>query len=223
MKRQFLKIIIPAAGYGKRMGVVPAKELLPHPDSGKPFLLEAIERHLSLQAPFHIISRFDKTELNEYVEDLKNSRPNLSLNLQLIDPSKEWPDTVLKSKDHWFDWNLLLLPDTDYKPFITFKQIEELVAIKDMTVNFFTFKVEDSSLWGIVKVSLDCFEIVEKPKKHNDKQESRAWGLILFHKNIGEALFKSLLESSTDHQWKKIKNRAHVVPLDFFADLTRTK
>ena len=238
-----LKIIIPAAGYGKRMGSVSAKELLPHPNSGKPFLLEAIQKHQALQAPFHIISRKDKIELNEFIYSLKKgstlhpgsilqqdfsplSDPiDVPIELQCIEPSKEWPDTILQSKPYWTEWNLLVLPDADYHPLVTLKQLEEFQkSDAAYSVLFFTFNVENSSTWGMVRCATDFFEVVEKPQStSNLMAKDKAWGLILFHKNIGEALFSALLESNVDHFWKRIEGKAHEISLDDFEDLTRVK
>ncbi len=225
----FLKIIVPAAGYGTRMGSLPAKELLPHPQTGQPLLWEAINRHQSLQAPFHIISRKDKVELNHYIQSLSLKNNDFSLELQLIEPSLEWPDSVLKSQPYWSDWNLLLLPDADYAPLLNLTKLEPYINCSPRKdVVFFTFPVQDGSTWGLIQTSPQplFFEIVEKPLTSNSDKNAletfSAWGLILFHKNIGEKLFKALLESSNDHFWKRLEGRVCEESLFYFTDLTRS-
>lgn len=238
-----LKIIIPAAGYGTRMGSVSAKELFPHPRSGIPFLLEAIQKHQALRAPFHIISRKDKVELNEFIlalqkastlhresilrQDFSPSKDSIDvpIELQCIEPSKEWPDTILQSKPFWAEWNLLVLPDADYGPLVTLKQFEEFQNLNPPhSALFFTFHVEDSSTWGMVRCATDFFEVVEKPQfNSNLNVKDNAWGLILFNRKIGEELFSALLESNVDHLWKRIEGKAYEISLDYFEDLTRIK
>jgi len=222
-----LKIIIPAAGYGVRMGKVPAKELLPHPKTRRPFIVEAIEKHKCLGSPFHIISRNDKMELNHFLYQMQKERKDISIDVQLIDPSKEWPETILRSEPYWFDWNLLLLPDADYTPLITESVISDLLSVNEFEFHFqnqayfFVFNTMTPSLWSLVDISPESFDIVEKPSKEKERVSAQAWGLILFHRKVGKKLFRALLESSMDHQWKFMDFRAQTISLNDFEDLTR--
>lgn len=222
-----LKIIIPAAGYGVRMGKVPAKELLPHPKTLRPFIVEAIEKHKNLESPFHIISRNDKTELNHFLYQIQKEKNDISMDVQLIDPSREWPETILRSEPHWFDWNLLLLPDADYTPLVTESVLCDLLHMDEREASFhnhayfFVFNTMTPSLWSLVDISPWSFDIVEKPSKGKVRISAKAWGLILFHRKVGKALFTALLESSVDHQWKFVNFTAKTIPLNNFEDLTR--
>lgn len=228
-----IKIIIPAAGYGTRMGGTPAKELLKHPKSQNNFLQEAMSRHKTLSyqmlpAHFHVISRVDKTALNDFVLNLKNENMDDNLTLQTIAPSKEWPDSVRQSAPYWNEWNLLLLPDADYAPLITTPLLKCLMDDQSVDLYFFTFAPENPAEWGVIKCVGGQFFIADKPKEtrgptHQSGQIS-AWGLILFRKSIGQELFSTILESNQDRLWKPLSIPAYkikCVSIQSFTDLTR--
>ena len=88
------KIIIPAAGFGTRVGSPEAKEMLILQDQ-QPLIDFAIQLAKENQAVAHVITRKEKKSLIAHLQN------QTAVNIQLIEPSKEWPDTILKSKDFW--------------------------------------------------------------------------------------------------------------------------
>ena len=205
-----------------RVGRPAAKELFPNPENGKPMILDCIERHLLLAAPFHVISRSDKQELNDFLNAYSVENSNLNLEVQKIFASKEWPETVLASESYWRDWNLLLLPDTSYEPLLSRKILADALSQaqnQKVSLVFGTFEVDHPKVWGVIKFEKDQIQIAEKPL---DVENGTAWGWILFRKEWGRELFSKLLDSGADHQWKNISSAALNFPLIRFTDYTRT-
>lgn len=91
-------VLIPAAGFGKRVGSPSAKELLPDED-GQPIIAWALRQVAKRGWHAHVITRPAKQPLLEYLEKQKNN--GLSLSIQLIEGSSEWPDSLLQSRQHW--------------------------------------------------------------------------------------------------------------------------
>lgn len=203
------RIIIPAAGFGKRVGSPPAKELFPHPTSGKPLIEEALLKAKTVGQPL-VITRPDKTELIEYLKQH-------SVDYYLIDATREWPNTVLLSQPHWLENNLLLLPDTDFLATIILSQLLEGLQTSPVTLG--VFPVVDSGNWGMIKSDEHKLMIADKPRM--GFSEMLAWGLIGFKKNVGEKLFSAISESNQDGSWKKTDLDYSVYKLMNFVDLTR--
>jgi dTDP-glucose pyrophosphorylase len=181
-------IIIPAAGFGRRMGSPLAKELLLSED-GKPMIEFCLEIAKEYDLPIHVVSRKDKESLNSYIRahDLSQKK---QMALQLIDSSREWSDTVLQSQSFWQEKNILLLPDTRFAP----RDVVEKICRSSTSFQAGVFEVKDPQNWGIVRAETNGFSIAEKPKSVLREGDSvSAWGVLGFSNKLGEALFQSML------------------------------
>jgi hypothetical protein len=143
----------------------------------------------------------------------------VEISIQLIESSREWPDTLLKSKPYWKEKNLICLPDTRYEP----ESIWDSLMASHAPIAAATFEPKDFSTsfssWGFFRKSDHGFELCEKPQE--PLEDMQAWGLICFEASVGEALFNHQLESTFDHQWKKLPYDIDYLTLQFFTDLTR--
>lgn len=203
------RIIIPAAGFGKRVGSPPAKELFPHPQTGKPLIEEALLKAKTVGAPL-VITRSDKTALIDYLVEQ-------NVEHQLIDATREWSNTVLASEPYWLENNLLLLPDTDFTPLSILPNLIE--GLKNHPVTLGVFPVQDASSWGMIKGDEKKLMIADKPRM--GFSHIQAWGLIGFKKDVGVKLFSALAESNVDGSWKKTDLDFKTYKLANFVDLTR--
>lgn len=204
------RIIIPAAGFGKRVGSPPAKELFPHPKTGNPLIEEALKKARSVGTPL-VITRPDKTELIEYLKATNTQ-------YHLIGATREWPITVLASEPFWLEKNVLLLPDTDFNS--ASQIINELIqGLEKNSVTLGVFPVQDSSVWGMIKNDERKLMIADKPRMGFSSMQ--AWGLIGFNKAAGNKLFTAIAESNVDGSWKKTDLDYSTYKLSGFADLAR--
>lgn len=206
------RILIPAAGFGKRVGSPPAKELLPHPKTGKPMITEAVELAKSFGEPL-VLTRADKKELIEYMTKNK-------IEFEIIDETREWPDTILAAKEYWLDANIVLLPDTEFLPTSLPKKLVEGLEIDNTSVTFGTFKVNDFSNWGMIDPAAKTLCIADKPSIN--KNNSIAWGLIAFRIEVGEPLFQAISDSNKDRLWKETGINYKTYELEYFNDFTRS-
>lgn len=214
-------IIIPAAGYGTRMGLLPheSKELIPDPyNDNKPL----IDWHLDLakeETNKLVITREEKTDLIDYLAEEQ------IFTLLINDVSKEWPNSVLYSKISWEETNILVLPDTRWKYDETKSciiwDIQKELETHDLV--FAVHEVEDVSKWGFVNLNLfpkipTIEGTQEKPPK-TGKDEGFAWGIIGFRNNVGEELFQAYLDKT---YFDLTKFKTSVIFLDKFQDVCRT-
>lgn len=175
------KALIPCAGFGTRMKMLPheSKELLPD-ENGNP----TIEWSLNLCSKHNIepiiITRPEKEEFNKYLDD-KNI-------MYVYDEGKSVGTSLLKTKEHWGDYNIILLPDTrfDY-PENLFTDMFKCMKVGNDCM-FALFNVEDYSNWGIICNNT----FYEKPKRLFTKDDNAfAWGIIGFKKLYGETLLNN--------------------------------
>jgi len=202
-------VIIPAAGFGTRVGSPPAKELLPHPKYKMSFLEKALERVLSSGAKPLVISRVDKTHLNRWLFESKI--PHI-----LVTPTFEWVETVMLSSPYWVEKNLLLLPDADFSPETIIHNL--LHDLDHFDLSFGVFDVLDIQKWGAVIESDGKFFITEKYKS---SQPGTAWGLIAFQKGTANQFWEIYQQSQLTHQWLELAFKLNLRRLDYFEDLTR--
>ena len=175
------KAIIPCAGFGTRMKMLPhqAKELLPDED-GNPTINWSLNVCEKYDIEPIIVTRPEKQEFNDFLSQKKIT--------YIFDEGKSVGTSILQTKEYWGDYNIILLPDTrfeyDDKFFINiFKSME--VGNDSM---FALFSVEDYSNWGIICNNT----FYEKPKRHFTKEDKAfAWGVIGFKKEYGETLLNS--------------------------------
>jgi dTDP-glucose pyrophosphorylase len=196
-------VLIPAAGFGTRVGSPPAKELLPHPQfPQKTFLDIALERINALNACPLVISREDKTTLNQ----------NLlcrQISFLKIKSSTDWYDSIYQSRPWWQKKNLLLLPDTVFEPQNILEKL--LSALETHELALSVFRVDDSSLWG--GVNLDQALTISEKKPHYPY----AWGHLAFHEKVGADLFSKLNQK----QYFKYEGPYQALQLHYFKDVTR--
>lgn len=176
-----MRCIIPAAGFGTRMGMKPdqSKEMLPDPNNKhKPIIAWALELCKVFNMEPIVLTREDKKDLRQYL---------FNKGVEFIDvkPEGEWYDTVLESKQYWKDNNLLLLPDTRFDRLTCIKEIQIGLELGNKAV-IALHGVIDPSKWGIIK----DYMLFEKPKHLKGKQW--AWGLMGFTKFEGECIFTAM-------------------------------
>lgn len=195
-----MRVIIPCAGYGTRMGMDPnkSKELLLD-DTGKPIIEWCL--NLFSRSQYLLIIREGKQDLIDYC--IKNG-----LLFIVVPPTKEWPDTILQSADYWDTRNLLLLPDTRFEPSFNAKLVPYSLMHNKLVLGI--HEVDNISKWGAVKGN----SLAEKP---DDISPGEAWGFIGFKEEVGRELFSNFLAKG---QWMSY-NGIYKIKLDSFKDITR--
>jgi len=200
------KALIPCAGFGTRMRMKPheAKELLPD-DFGKP----TIEWSLNICKKYDIepivVTRKEKEEFNNYLE---NNRIKY-----VFDEGKSVGESLLKTKNYWSDYNIVLLPDTRFK----FADNFFIDLFKCMKLGnecvFALFPVNDYHNWGIL--SNNTF--YEKPKKSFQNEYALAWGVFGFRYSYGETLLTNYNLTSPP---LKLNNPGYLF-IENFIDISR--
>lgn len=214
-------IIIPAAGFGRRVGAPLAKELLPRPlgsfFAGRPLIEPSLYLAEHNNCLAHIITRENKCNLVHWINncEYKNTQ------IQFVEPTKEWPETILQSERFWKERNIVLLPDVDFSPTNILSHIFE--SLNSYDTAWATFIPHDYNLqtWGAITEREKGIYHCEKPDSWDEN--AKAWGVFGFRKNCGRQLLQQLLESSFDHQWRQIPGRSYLCNLEYFKDLTRAE
>ncbi len=209
-----MKVIIPCAGFGTRVGSPLVKELIPSKISGKPLIDFILEEAIIRKWEIHIITRAEKTPLIDHVKNLPNTT------VQIVEPTKEWPHSIIESKIFWEEKNLLVLPDTYFSPKNILDDIESYLCCFEAV--YAVIEKETYETWGAVNISAKNIRLIEKPHSNVNRNHYRAWGLIGFQKDVGETIFRAHLESTFDHQEKNLRIKGKFVSLDIFDDLTRS-
>lgn len=211
-------VLIPCAGFGNRVGRPPAKELLIDPETQRPMIERSLKEAHRLGFRAHIITRKEKTSL---VDTVENIAQNLHLNysLQFVEPTQEWPDTLMQSYPFWEDQNLVLLPDTQWTANLASEILIQNLSEAD--ISYGVFNPPSLTTWGCVKVENESqFSLCEKPTSPN-LSEFSAWGLMAFRRDTGLLALNAHLKSTFDHQIHTLNARMKVFKLDNFKDLTR--
>ncbi len=207
------KIILPAAGYGTRMNasLEGGKELMEDPITREylidwPLLVVRGSYHQGL-----VITRKNKTELNARLEVY--NIPTLILEA----PGKEWPDTILASKQDWEEAaNIVLLPDTRFPlPFKVLNKLEK--ALEKSPIAFATIPLgdQDYSKFAI----LDGNRMSEKPDSPPGPN-AKIICLFAFRASIGIGLFSGFSERGKWFSFEGI-DKIPTVELAWFKDITR--
>ncbi len=209
------KLLIPAAGFGVRAGSPESKEMLMRPKAALLPQVPLIQLSLfcaqEARAKAHVMTRKDKISLIDYLKD--------KAHVQIVSETREWPETLLKSRKNWGEYNVVLMPDVDFSPTSIVSEIfKKLEGGADVV--FATFSAENYHTWGVIDLSGEVARHCEKPEKWS--VHAQAWGLFGFRKSSGEILLHSLLESSFDHKWRNLQGYVISLPLQRFQDLTRT-
>ncbi len=192
--------IIPAAGFGTRVGTDSnkSKELMIDPVTNKPL----IEYWLDFVVNPFLIIRKEKQDLIDYC----NER---GIQYMITETTKEWPQTVLKSKSFWKKNNILILPDTRFDDSPT--QYDLLIKYSKK-LGFAVHKVDDLSKWGAVKVG----KTSEKPET---TEKGYAWIMIYFEPKIGIQLFETYSKPNT---WFQFPLETKMINVKNVKDITRS-
>ncbi|MEW6055464.1 MAG: NTP transferase domain-containing protein [Bdellovibrionota bacterium] len=217
-------LLVPAAGFGKRVGSPRAKELLAD-ERGLPMIDWCIEHARDRKWKSVVVTRAQKTELIEYLA-FKRSPLHPVLETCEIKESLEWPDSLLQSQLHWSENNLVVLPDTRFKPAHVLDQLSAALR-QGAHAAFALFDVNEEThgpfcAWGIVDPSR--FVLCEKPREipsGMEKKNCKAWGAFGFKKHYGKELLELMLESTLSHRWQKLSRETKFAQLESFVDLTR--
>ncbi len=211
-----LTVLLPAAGLGTRMGNPNAKEIMINPRYEIPYIQFAIESVSDIPCRIMIVTRTEKTQLVDWVGLYKNKNPSINLELFFIQKTTEWPDSLMQAKSVWSKKNIVLLPDTDWKPRNQIRKLWEQLSVTEAVYSVFS---TNQNSWGFVKINETDFELVEKPNQTLDG--FKAWGHIGFQDSIGMSLLTAHLKSTFDHEIKKLDFQASILDLDEFYDRTR--
>ena len=209
-------LLIPAAGFGRRMGSPEAKEMLPGPD-GRPLIQWGLEQAFLRGWQVHVVSRKGKRVLAEFLKS--QARPELSWNE--IDSSLECADTLLQSELSWRERVIVLLPDTRFEPTEILDQMA--ASLLDHDLVYATFPVKDPSTWGVIQQSKDGWQIAEKCAQTGAGAEHQAWGLLGFQKHTGKKALEAHLRSILGAGPQNLPTVPGFCALKSFQDLTRTE
>lgn len=154
-----------------------------------------------------VIVRKAKKDLIKYLKQRK-------INYIIYDPKKneEWYHSVLSSKDHWKKHNILILPDTRFRPWSIGVKIAHFLELGNESV-FALHSIDNPEKWGII----NGYVLHEKPTYLKDKKQW-AWGLMGFTKEEGERIFSNLIEYKT-HELTD----SGFLYLDYCKDITRNE
>lgn len=202
--------LIPAAGFGTRMGMLPSqsKEMLPDPSNeGKPLIAWCIAAAQDNNLVPLVLVRKEKLDLIRYLEKRKISYRVMSMN-----HGDEWMDTVLKSADSWWTRNVLILPDTRWDNPSVLNQALNLITDNPLVVG--THSVLDTSKWGAI-YNMDGVPFLEE--KPSLPIAGEAWGILGFSPDMGHYLFKCF-----KHRIRASVFNVRTLQLNNFRDLTRT-
>ena len=205
-------VLLPCAGFGRRVGSPEAKELLPLRE-GQPLIQQPLQRARVLGWPSLAITRPEKPSLVNYLEE---EFPETEV--QFCRVTEEWPHTVFESRSKWRTWNLLVLPDTDYSPEDAWEKMWGQREGVSLVVG--EHEVQNPRAWGAVVGEGDSLLAFEKV---GNASFSKAWGLLLFHRSLGENLFQAFIDSRRQQQGIVLPShlKANFFALQSFRDLTR--
>lgn len=208
-------VILPAAGFGRRLGSPEAKEVLPL-WNGRPLIDKALSLAVDRSWPVLVVTRKEKVSLLEHLRKY----PMLNIEVVLVEPTRDWPESLLATQNHWREWNLVTLPDTDYSPAGIWDEMSEFRSSEvDLVVAQHT--VSDPERWGFLNFTEHGLSVGEKPQSTIGRA-STAWGLYMFHKRIGQKLLQTQLQSQIEQRWMEIESiRGSALSLESFEDLTR--
>lgn len=210
-----IKLIIPAAGFGTRVGSPEAKEIMISSKTGEPLIDFILKAAAERQWEIHVITRKEKKSLIDHLKNYEN------VFLQFVEPTKEWPHTILLSEEFWNERNILVLPDTFFSPLEILDDLAESLCCYQIATA--VIEKDHYATWGVVNTGVKTYEVIEKPtQKFSPGHHYRAWGLLGFQKDIGRDLFTAHLESTFNHQAISLPVKVKHLPLFHFEDLTRT-
>ncbi|MDW8190344.1 MAG: hypothetical protein RMK80_05165 [Pseudobdellovibrionaceae bacterium] len=216
-----MRAIIPAAGWGRRLGSPPAKELLPHPFyPSRTFLEVVLEMCQLFQLDPLVISREDKVVLNNWLQKHVEKA-----NFQIIPPTQEWLETVWLSRIHWKAKNILLLPDVFFRPHSIIEDLQRSLDHYEMVVATHLVPIEQATQWGLL---MDGGFLVEKPQqlpgvaKVLTQDRLMAWGLLAFRNTEPvQAFWEQYVKGYRESRMVALPTPWQQLNLEEFVDLTR--
>jgi hypothetical protein len=219
-------LLVPAAGYGLRAGAPPAKELLNRPNTEKKFIDLPLEIAKKYAWPILVISRKNKTELNQYLVS-KQTRDQMGELLQthLIESSQDWFDSLLQSEPFWLEHNIVFLPDVHFTPENILLKMQK--ALFNAPIVAAAHQVPDPNNWGHIYSSLNDGIDSDRQTVFFEKPSiflppiDRAWGLMGFHKNWGAKILNAQAKSQKQQVEQTLNLNCQFLKLESFEDLTR--
>lgn len=203
-----MKAIIPAAGYGTRMGMAPheAKELLPDA-TGAPLIDYSLNLCKEYGLDPCVIVRTDKKELCSYLHQKQ-------IEMFIVEnDTYHMSDSVLRAKEAWSTHNVLLLPDCRFAPTNIIKDVQESLTLHEIVCGI--FPVNDPEKWGIIRER----RMWEHPSGLTPPQ--LAWGIIGWRFAAGSKLWFYYAQGCKNGQTSSLRlDDAFFLPLDHFEDLT---
>jgi choline kinase len=217
-------LLVPAAGFGERMGFPPAKELLIRPGTNKPFIDWPLELAIERNWRVVIISRQDKLSLNQYIENYINNyilaHEGVSpIQLLKISSSTDWYDSVMQSESYWSNYNIVFLPDVYINPITILDYLSGGLVDNELVVA--RHSVIDPQNWGHIYDFNKKIYFIEKPKVEL-VPSSVAWGLFGFQKKSGMAVLTALWKSQIEQKIQVLEKTCTFFSLEAFYDLTRS-
>lgn len=209
-------VLIPAAGFGKKIGSPKAKELLYYGKEDKPIIEWGLDLVQKAQMQSVVIVRKDKKVLLDYLKIIKSK---YQIKICEIEGSREWPHSLLQSQVYWSQKNIVLLPDTRFSPKNILLQIDQALNVSSMC--FATFDSESLQDWGCITNKAGLLQICEKPQK--SEPDARPWGVFGFQKERGQELLEKILLSCHDQKFYHVEGSSDFILMDNFCDITRTK
>lgn len=205
-----MKLILPCAGYGTRVGMEAheSKEMLFDKQDQEKLIDKYIRIASINDFELLVISREDKTQLNNYLESKGILR-------YYVKNSKEWTDSIYQSRTLWDNENILMFPDAEF-----FNEEEVIQGMKfhleeckvDLTLG--VFPVDNVTNWCVYEPkSQDIHE--KNPKADKD---GLAIGVFGFTKRMGESLFHEMVMFNRSY-----KRQTQLIKVVGFKDLTREK
>lgn len=210
-------VILPAAGFGTRMGSPESKEMLFAEDESFPMIQHALDLLAEENCRIVLPTRKEKKSLIDFV-----TKHSPHVIIQIIEKSKEWPDTILQTHPYWLDKNLLILPDTRWSPENEILKLPSLLDSHHFAFSTFTSSVPET--WGVFRDQ--PWAVCDKPPHsvlNENKSNTFCWGHIAFQKELGQPLFSNILKSHHSKSFESLPNStsAGFIRLDSFCDLTR--
>jgi len=227
--RTDFQLILPAAGFARRLGGPKAKELLLN-EQGEPLINAWLNWAASQNIPVHVITRQEKTEL---IEHLKEWRQKMAapLSVQIIEPTIEWPETLLQSQVYWAQNIIVGLPDSILHP----------LSVLSAALTRLTQEARLELIYGVLENAPDLekmggicdsntkapgteLKIFEKPFGNELEEEKfQAWTFMAFKKDRGEQILQTHLRSTLERVPLAIKINWLKMPVVSYIDATRSR
>lgn len=219
-------ILIPAAGFGVRVGSPPAKELLRREGTEEPLIELPLRLAQQRGWPALVVTRSEKRSLIDY---LTQRHPEAGVHL-LEKPTQDWQESLLKAREGWGRTNIVLLPDTEWAPLDILDSMAEALTTNgkegmngdgaDVVVA--QHSVSDPQSWGhLWATQQGMVGVFEKPPSSFYGGPGTAWGLFGFRQEFGEILLQAQWESQKTQSAQCFEGRLQAFPLQHFRDLTR--